>query len=98
MTTKELLETIAVVVSIGGAAAAGGFAAAILRSEARIDRIISQIEDWHIFAGKAQKNISRNTVDIGLLQTECQDIKKVLKMQRRPPLPEENKPERTDFT
>ena len=98
MTTKDLLEIIAVVVGVGGAAATGGFTVAILRAEARIDRLLMQLDDWHTFARKAKQNIDHNLVEIGLLKTDVRDIKKVLEMRRAQTFPEENKPPRTDFT
>ncbi|MEG5045958.1 hypothetical protein QUB26_15705 [Microcoleus sp. B4-C1] len=86
------------VISIGGATATGGFTLATLRAEARIDRVLAQIDDWHTFAVKAKQNINHNLVEIGLLKTDVRDIKRVLDMRRAPSFPEENKPPRTDFT
>ena len=98
MNTKDLLETITFVVGIIGTAATAGFAVATLRAEARIDRILTQVADWNEFAQKVKQNINHNLVEIGLLKTDVQDIKRLLEMKRRQSFPEENKPPHTDFT
>ncbi|MEG4915743.1 hypothetical protein [Microcoleus sp. B7-D4] len=97
MTSKDLIEIIAVIVGVGSAAAAGGFAVATSRSEARIDRILGELDDWHTFAQKVKQNINHNLVEIGLLKTDVRDIKRVLEMRRAQSFPEENKPPHTDF-
>lgn len=97
MTSKDLLEIIALATAISGAAATGGFTVASLRAEARIDRLMGQITDWHEFAQKAKQNINHNLVEIGLAKTDIRDIKRVLEMKRTQSFPEENKPPHTDF-
>lgn len=98
MTTKDLLEIIAVIVGVAGAAATGGFTVATLRAESRIDRLLGQVTDWHEFAQKARQNINHNLVEIGLLKTDVRDIKRLLEMRRVQSFPDENKPPHTDFT
>ncbi len=97
MTTKDLLEIIGWIVAAGGATATAGFTIATLRAEARIDRFLAQINDWHDFAQKAKQNINHNLVEIGLLKTDLRDIKRFLEMRRVQSFPEENKPPHTDF-
>jgi hypothetical protein len=98
MTTKDLIEIMAVIAGIGGAAASGGFAIATSRAEARIDRVLGELDDWHSFAQKSKQNINHNLVEIGLLKTDVRDIKRLLEMRRAHSFPEENKPPHTDFT
>lgn len=113
MTTKDLLEIILFVITGGSALATGSFALATLRAEDRIEKKIKdfqdKIDDLHDnlqdkidisreFERKAKQNINNVLVETGLLATAIRDIKTVLKMHRAEALPEQNKPERTDFT
>ncbi|MEG4419379.1 hypothetical protein QUA70_12320 [Microcoleus sp. LAD1_D5] len=113
MTTKDLLEIILFVITGGSALATGGFTFATLRAENRIDTKVEDFRDEienfrkefqdkidisREFERKAKQNINNSLVEIGLNKAAIRDIKTVLRMYRAEALPEENKPERTDFT
>ncbi|MEG4807941.1 hypothetical protein QUA82_09950 [Microcoleus sp. F8-D3] len=99
MTTKELLEIIGFILTIGGACATGAFAFATMRAQIKISDFQLKIkDDGQEFARKVQQNIDHNRVEIGIIKGEVRDIKRLLDMRREQSFPDENKPPNTDFT
>jgi hypothetical protein len=99
MTTKELLEIIGFILTIGGVSATGGFTFATMRAQLKIGDLQLKIQnDGQEFARKVQQNIDHNRVEIGVLKSEVRDIKRLLNMRRQQGLAEEDKPPTTDFT
>ncbi|MEG4121755.1 hypothetical protein QUA43_30325 [Microcoleus sp. N9_B4] len=97
MNTRELIEIIGISIGCAGAVATGAFTVATLRAEANMKEVRNDIKEWNKFAKKSIQNDNHTMVEIGLLKTAVSDIFRFLKMQRKPVIPEENKPQHTDF-
>jgi len=98
MNVRDLLEIIGIALGCGGAVATGAFTVATLRAESNMKDVRNEIKDWNKFAQKSIQNDNHTMVELGLLKSDVQDIKRVLDMRRKQSLPDENKPRHTDFT
>jgi hypothetical protein len=98
MSVRDLLEIIGIALGCCGAVATGAFTVATLRAESNMKEVASDIKDWNKFAQKSIQNDNHTMVEIGLLKSDMEDVKRVLDMRRKQGLPDENKPRHTDFT
>ncbi|EGK83505.1 hypothetical protein D0A34_09590 [Microcoleus vaginatus PCC 9802] len=97
MNVRDLIEIIGISIGCAGAVATGAFTVATLRAESNMKDVRNEIKEWNRFAQKSIQNDNHTMVELGLLKNAVNDIFRVLDMRRKPSLPEENKPQHTDF-